>query len=263
VLFVLPAAPGHECFSSFLYSTPLLYAKQDKPHPQNSNTVSFYNQILSAQELFNIMMSVSKSIRVAPHPFGPVVLKSPLVKPCRIAKVARNLPQVLATNNQHNDVSKAAILVPAMSVAVPLLQANPALAIDREYGILEGQIFSLMHPAVMFFLFGATVYTGYLGLQWRRTRALAEEIKELKAQRVPVAANAQGSEASTPSSKDGVEAEISKLEAVSFDFFLLFPKHSLASNGCYASSVVKAYLSQTKFILKNIFRNGNNSSDSA
>jgi len=179
-------------------------------------SVPFYNQILSAQELLNIMMSVSKNIRVAPHSFRPVVLKSPILKPCRIAKVARNLPQVFATNDQHNDVSKAAVLVPALSVAVPLLQADPALAIDSEYGILEGQIFSLMHPAVMFFLFGATVYTGYLGLQWRRTRALAEEIKELKAQRVPVAANAQGSEASTPSSKDGVEAEISKLEAVSF-----------------------------------------------
>lgn len=41
---------------------------------------------------------------------------------------------------------------------------------------------SLMHPAFMFFLLGASCYAGYLGFQWRRARELATEIKDLKAQ---------------------------------------------------------------------------------
>jgi hypothetical protein len=61
--------------------------------------------------------------------------------------------------------------------------SDPALAIGREYGIVEGQIFSLMHPAFMFFLLGSSLYAGYLGFQWRRVRELGTEIKGLKAQR--------------------------------------------------------------------------------
>lgn len=159
------------------------------------------------------MMFVAKSVRIASTSF-PVITPRP-----RFARNARNV-KVSATTKQHNDdLSKAAVLGP-LSLAVPLLQASPALAINREYGILEGQIFSLMHPAVMFFLFGATVYTGYLGVQWRRTRELGEEIRGLKAQRVPVSANADAGEGSSdapppPSANSGVEAEISRLEAVS------------------------------------------------
>jgi hypothetical protein len=91
----------------------------------------------------------------------------------------------------------------ALSVAgllAPFAECSPAQAIGREYGILEGQIFSLMHPAFMFFLLGSSVYAGYLGFQWRRTRELATEIKELKAQRdASVRPDAEGSEmASSP-----------------------------------------------------------------
>jgi hypothetical protein len=56
------------------------------------------------------------------------------------------------------------------------------MAIGREYGIIEGQIMSLMHPAFMFFLLGSSLYAGYLGFQWRRARELVTEIKDLKAQ---------------------------------------------------------------------------------
>ena len=50
------------------------------------------------------------------------------------------------------------------------------MAIGREYGIIEGQIMSLMHPAFMFFLLGSSLYAGYLGFQWRRARELVTEI---------------------------------------------------------------------------------------
>lgn len=91
----------------------------------------------------------------------------------------------------------------------PLLISEPALAIGREYGIVEGQIFSLIHPAFMFFLLGASLYAGYLGFQWRRARELATEIKELKAQR-GAAAPAEG-EAAPPSPLDSTIANLEKV----------------------------------------------------
>lgn len=110
---------------------------------------------------------------------------------------------------QTND---AAVLTLAGLMAPLLLDNSAALAQGREYGILEGQIFSLMHPAIMFFLFGSTLYAGYLGLQWRRTRELATEIKDLKAQRKPAAVGADGQAIPAPPSP--LDEKISALESV-------------------------------------------------
>ena len=46
--------------------------------------------------------------------------------------------------------------------------------------ILQGTLVSLIHPALMDFLFLSTLWTGYLGWQWRRTRTIPEELKQLK-----------------------------------------------------------------------------------
>lgn len=62
------------------------------------------------------------------------------------------------------------------------LSIGAAFAKDREYGILEGTSLALVHPAVMIGLFGATLYAGYLGWQWRRLREVGAEIKELRKQ---------------------------------------------------------------------------------
>lgn len=48
-----------------------------------------------------------------------------------------------------------------------LLDVQNALAQKGEYGIVEGRIASMTHPVLMGFLFGASVYTGWLGFQWR------------------------------------------------------------------------------------------------
>ena len=44
------------------------------------------------------------------------------------------------------------------------------MAKDWNLGILEGRTGALVHPAIMAFLFGASLYAGYLGYQWRRVR---------------------------------------------------------------------------------------------
>lgn len=63
-----------------------------------------------------------------------------------------------------------------------MLPAQEAMAAKGELGILEGKSVALIHPAIMFFLFGATAWAGWLGWQWRRARTIGEEISALKKQ---------------------------------------------------------------------------------
>lgn len=63
-----------------------------------------------------------------------------------------------------------------------LVDTEQAFAINGEFGILEGRSASLIHPIVMGGLFVYTLWTGYLGWQWRRIRTIQDEINELKKQ---------------------------------------------------------------------------------
>lgn len=81
------------------------------------------------------------------------------------------------------------MLAASAALAPLLLQADPAMAVDGAYGILEGRTVALIHPAVMLFLFGGTLYAGYLGYQWKRTREVGDEIRELKKQLPAVGAD--------------------------------------------------------------------------
>lgn len=95
-------------------------------------------------------------------------------------------------------------------IAPMLIDNAPALAIGREYGILEGQIVSLIHPTMMIFLFASSLYAGFLGFQWRRARELAGVIKELKSQRPP---EEKDSEGNLVSSTLPIDEEIKRLES--------------------------------------------------
>ncbi|KXZ52878.1 hypothetical protein GPECTOR_8g259 [Gonium pectorale] len=98
------------------------------------------------------------------------------------------------------------LMAASATLAPLLLQANMAIAKDGEYGLLEGRTVALIHPAVMFILFGGTLYAGYLGYQWKRTRELGEEIRELK-KSLP-AAGADGVRPASP-----LDSTISQKEA--------------------------------------------------
>ena len=60
-----------------------------------------------------------------------------------------------------------------------LIPFENAVAKDGEYGILEGRTAALIHPAIMLSLFAITVYSGVLGVQYRRLRNVGEELKEV------------------------------------------------------------------------------------
>ncbi|GMH22526.1 hypothetical protein Nepgr_024369 [Nepenthes gracilis] len=86
--------------------------------------------------------------------------------------------------------------VPLTAIALPLLNTKDALAIDGEFGLLEGRTLSLIHPVVMGSLFLYTLWAGFLGWQWRRVRTIQNEINELKKQVKPVAVTPDGNPAS-------------------------------------------------------------------
>ena len=123
-----------------------------------------------------------------------------------------------STKPEGKDLAATAMVALPALVAPLLLDIPAALAINREYGILEGQIFALMHPGMMFFLFGSTIYAGYLGLQWRHTRELATEIKTLKSQKPAAKVGEDGQPIATPSSP--LDQQISELEKVRMVIYL-------------------------------------------
>ncbi len=55
-----------------------------------------------------------------------------------------------------------------------------AFAKNAEYGLLEGKAAALIHPVGMAALYVFTLFTGYLGLQWRKVREVGDELKPLQ-----------------------------------------------------------------------------------
>ena len=85
-----------------------------------------------------------------------------------------------AMTSDSNDMQVAAALMTAMmTVFLPL---EDAMAANGEYGIFENRAASMMHPLTMSALFATSVYSAYLGLQWRRLRGIGDEIKQLSSQ---------------------------------------------------------------------------------
>ena len=120
---------------------------------------------------------------------------------------------------EKKNANNASNLLPAAGAFLyPLVVSDPALAIGREYGFIEGQIMSLMHPAFMFFLLGASVYAGYLGFQWRRVRELATEIKDLKSQRDASASPVEEGGAAPTSPLDATIKSLENVRTYVFSF---------------------------------------------
>lgn len=107
-----------------------------------------------------------------------------------------------------NKVTKASLSVLSSLTLPLLLPAQEAVAKGGEYGLLEGRSFALVHPLSMFVLFTLTAWTGYLGLQYRRTRELATEISSLK-KSLPTLSTGD----KVPSSTSAMDSLIATLEA--------------------------------------------------
>ena len=84
-----------------------------------------------------------------------------------------------------SSISSTALLVPLITLLLPYQEA-----MANEYGILAGRTASMLHPVTMLMLFLTSVYSGYLGLQWRRLRGISDEIKDYQKQ-LPVLSSGQ------------------------------------------------------------------------
>lgn len=78
----------------------------------------------------------------------------------------------------HDSRLKARLPAAAL-IASTCLITTPLLADAVNLDIFSGRTASLLHPATNLALFGTSLYSAYLGLQWRRLRDIGEEIKEL------------------------------------------------------------------------------------
>ncbi|MCO5598212.1 hypothetical protein L7F22_052304 [Adiantum nelumboides] len=74
----------------------------------------------------------------------------------------------------------ASLLTIAAALSRTLFDNQDALAVEGQFGILEGRSFALVHPIVMASLLVYTLWAGYLGWQWRRVRTTQDEINVLK-----------------------------------------------------------------------------------
>ena len=107
--------------------------------------------------------------------------------------------------------ASAPLFAAATAALTTLTTALPAAAAVKDNHLLTGQLVSLLHPAMMFFLFGATGWAGWLGWQWRRTREIGVEIKDLKSGLPP--AGPDGARPPSPA----LDAQIASLEATRKD----------------------------------------------
>ena len=106
---------------------------------------------------------------------------------------------------------------------------------------LQGTLVSLIHPALMDFLFLSTLWTGYLGWQWRRTRTIPEELKQLKKE-LPE----KDAEGNRPVSK--VDGRIAALEEVRSAQALIACKNTDQTNN------VHMFLQQRKLMSKKEYK---------
>lgn len=108
---------------------------------------------------------ISKPFGAAASPRVSLVAPRPTISSVRrLGPVASSTPE----KEQAKHELAGATLFGAAGLLTPLLlDVENAMAQKGEYGIVEGRIASMTHPVLMFFLFGASVYTGWLGLQWR------------------------------------------------------------------------------------------------
>eukprot|EP01039_Chlorochromonas_danica_P005308 gene5308-5843_t len=137
----------------------------------------------------------------SPHLDAPPAFHSPFQLPS--ATISDDL--------EESQIASSTLLVAILPVvAAALFLPNTALADAGQYGVLAGRTASMLHPITNFALFATSLYSAYLGLQWRHLRGLSEEIKDLNKQ-LPVLAS---TEPKFPLSdiKDAIKKELKVLQ---------------------------------------------------
>jgi len=91
-------------------------------------------------------------------------------------------PLELRTEPSRSAFAEEARLATIGLAALVAAQPEAAMAKGGAYGIWEGRIISLAHPAIMVCVYAATAFSAFSGWQWRRLREIGGEITALKAE---------------------------------------------------------------------------------
>ena len=86
------------------------------------------------------------------------------------------------TSSMEDRNSQSAGVIFCIAIAALLFPLQEVAADAGSYGVLAGKTASMLHPITNFALFATSLYSAYLGFQWRRLRDIGEELKTLGAQ---------------------------------------------------------------------------------
>lgn len=68
----------------------------------------------------------------------------------------------------------------AIMTSVLLSAPEPSMAVNGQYGALEGVAAGMIHPVAMMLLYGLSIAAAFQGYKWRSVRTLADKIKRRK-----------------------------------------------------------------------------------
>lgn len=78
-----------------------------------------------------------------------------------------------------NSMNLLSYCLPIILGVLFLIPSDPVIAASSDYGILAGRTASLIHPISNFAFFLTSLYSAYLGFQWRNLRDIGEKIRTL------------------------------------------------------------------------------------
>jgi hypothetical protein len=109
---------------------------------------------------------LSRKLQMRARPAQARVVHAHVARPTRAPRVSTESP-----------TSVDPVWLFSTMLAGPLIAAEPALAKEGAFGILEGRSFALIHPIGMGSLLALTMYAGWLGLQvWSPPRIPTQTI---------------------------------------------------------------------------------------
>mmetsp|Transcript_10304 Transcript_10304/g.15479 ORF Transcript_10304/g.15479 Transcript_10304/m.15479 type:complete len:319 (+) Transcript_10304:2464-3420(+) len=168
-------------------------------------------------------------------------------------EIGKGLIKQTIVGEDANGVLSTSPLFVLGTLTLLLLPSESAFADASSFGILAGRTASMVHPITNLGLFATSLYTAYLGFQWRRLRDIGEELKVLTSQLPSISSGKLKSPTSTILSSLLLELEslkvdkspesLSKIEIITNDISIINQAKELDSKITELTSTRKDLLS--------------------
>lgn len=131
-----------------------------------------------------LISSIAAVMLISSNAFLSTQLKrSPALQSLQFAKGSDDMDsmesfQPISFGSDEKALNPAMFVLPAAVLATMM----PQVADANEYGILAGKTASLIHPVTNLLLFATSIYSAFLGWNWKRLREIGGELKTLTAE---------------------------------------------------------------------------------